>query len=114
MAQATEPRTRDTAAPALEVERFELADGDRLVLVGRWSGIRGRRFMRPTLTFLADGRSHRLLADLRDKPWAAEDGTPWRASFPWTLDGADVSDAELSVATDIVIPVHPPGSSGAS
>ena len=66
---------------AFEVEQFEFRAGDRCEVRGRWSGVRGRRFMRPALTVVADGRRIRLLADLEHKPWAAEEGTPWRAEI---------------------------------
>jgi uncharacterized protein (DUF3084 family) len=65
-----------------ELDRFELGNDDQFQLQGRWFGVRGRRFMRPTLTVTVDGREVRLLADLADKPWAAEDGQPWKAAFP--------------------------------
>src|SRR5436309_3171208 len=64
-----------------ELDRFELADG-QLELTGRWFGVKGRRFMRPSLILRGDEGETRLLADLADKPWAAENGEPWRAAFP--------------------------------
>src|SRR4051794_14498273 len=70
----------------LEVERFELAGNACLELRGRWFGVRGRRFMRPALTALADGREQRILAVLDHKPWDAEDGETWLAAFPCPTD----------------------------
>jgi hypothetical protein len=82
--------------------------GDFCQVEGQWFGVRGRRFMRPALTVVADGRPIRLLADLAEKPWAAEDGQPWRATFPYTIEGALSSEAELSVAPDVTVTVRAP------
>jgi hypothetical protein len=92
-----------TAQVQFELEQFEVIDGDRCEVRGRWLGIRGRRFLRPVLTFTVDGRSQRLLADLAGKPWAAEDGGPWQASFPCELTGTELVGAELSVAPDLTV-----------
>jgi hypothetical protein len=97
-----EPVSR-TAQVQFELEQFEVIDGDRCEVRGRWLGIRGRRFLRPVLTFTVDGRSMRLLADLAGKPWAAEDGGPWQASFPCELTGTELVGAELSVAPDLTV-----------
>lgn len=98
----------DLGTIAFDVERFAWATGDRLELSGRWSGIRGVRFVRPTLV-LVDGDDHRrLLATLDDKPWPAEDGKPWTAAFPWEGEPMDAEAAELSVAPGIVLRVSPP------
>ena len=72
--QTTEPTTAGPERIAFEVERLEQADGGRVEVEGRWFGVRGRRFVRPTLTLLVDGAEQRYLADLEQKPWAAEDG----------------------------------------
>jgi len=40
---------------SFEVERFGLGDEACLEVRGRWFGVRGRRFMRPALTAVADG-----------------------------------------------------------
>jgi hypothetical protein len=88
---------------AFELDRFELTDGARYVVEGRWFGVRGRRFIRPALTVLVDGQPTRLLADLADKPWAAEEGEPWNAAFPCDFDAPDLQGAELTVAPDITI-----------
>ncbi|HET8977712.1 MAG TPA: hypothetical protein VFN87_06105 [Solirubrobacteraceae bacterium] len=91
-----------------QLDRFELVDGERCEVEGRWSGVRGRRFMRPALTLVIDGHPTRLLADLADKPWAAEDGEPWRAAFPCPFPGGDLAEAELSVGPDVTIALPPP------
>jgi hypothetical protein len=78
-------------------------------VAGRWFGVRGRRFVRPTLTLLQKGAEVRSLADLEHKPWAAEDGEVWTAAFSVDkgLDGA--REIELSVAPDIIIELRPKG-----
>jgi hypothetical protein len=92
---------------AFELSRFELAR-DCCQVEGRWFGVRGRRFMRPALTVDVDGQPVRLLADLADKPWAAEDGEPWKATFPYTIEPAHARDAELTVAPDLTITLPAP------
>jgi hypothetical protein len=91
-----------------ELDRFELINDDQYELQGRWFGVRGRRFMRPALTVTVDDHPVRLLADLADKPWAAEDGRPWKAAFPSRFEVGDVQEAELSVAPDITIGLRAP------
>jgi hypothetical protein len=76
------------------------------VVLGRWFGVRGRVFIRPTLSF-SSGR--RLLADLEHKPWAAQDGQPWTASF--ALEDSrrrSLGPAQLSVAPDVSIELPAP------
>ena len=108
MAKAVQPAV--TAGEIFfELDRFELGDGDRLELSGRWFGVRGRRFVRPSLALIADGGRSRALADLEHKPWAPEDGQAWEAAFPWHQD-ADVVEVELSVAPDITIRLPIPSS----
>lgn len=104
-----EPVRSGTGEIAFELERFEIKGGDRVEVSGRWFGVRGRRFIRPTLTVVTDGRGARALADLEDKPWAAEDGQPWRAAFAFELEGAKALEAELNVAPDITITLPAPG-----
>src|SRR5690348_5732647 len=98
MAEVLGPAAAATARIYFELERFELTDARRLELSGRWFGIRGRRFFRPTLTLSTGRERHRLLADLEHKPWPAEDRRLWHATFAWKLDGDRISDVELSVA----------------
>lgn len=90
-----------------------MAAGDRgrLEVTGRWYGIRGRRFVRPTLTIMPTGESEevRALAELEHKPWAAEDGEPWIASFECDASLVAASQIELSVAPDINIALRRPG-----
>ncbi len=71
--------------------------------------MRGRRFVRPTLTLSRRGAEVRALADLEHKPWAAEDGEVWMAVFSVDkgLDGA--REIELSVAPDIAVELRRKG-----
>jgi len=106
MAKALQPAVT-AGSIFFELDRFDSSEGDRLELSGRWFGVRGRRFMRPSLVLIADGSSFRALADLEHKPWAAEDGEPWEAAFPWSAD-AELLEAELSVAPDITVRLPAP------
>ena len=100
-------------APALpsvtfEVERFEWASDDRLEVVGRWFGLRGHRFLRPTLDVEVRGARRRMLALLEHKPWAAEEGEEWVAAFPWAGERAQLDDAELTVSPDLAVQLPVP------
>jgi hypothetical protein len=95
---------------SFEVERFELGRDACLEVRGRWFGVRGRRFIRPTLTAVADGRERRVLAVLDHKPWIANEGESWLAAFPWSADPAALVQAELTVAPDVTVPLPPPSS----
>jgi hypothetical protein len=108
MARLGESTGTETDRIFFELDQFQLADDARLEVRGRWFGVRGRRFVRPTLMLQADGARHRALADLEHKPWLAEDGEPWEASFSCEVDGAEVREAELAVAPDIAIPLPAP------
>jgi len=109
MAQAVEPE-RGAGSVTFEVERFEPRGRDRLALSGRWYGLRGRRFVRPSLTLSTDGDSRRALADLDHKPWAAQDGELWEATFPYEPEGAHPRHIELTVAPDVTVALPLPGS----
>ena len=106
MAKALQPAVT-AGSIFFELDRFDSSEGDRLELSGRWFGVRGRRFMRPSLVLIADGANFRALADLEHKPWAAEDGERWEAAFPWSAD-AELLEAELSVAPDITVRLPAP------
>jgi hypothetical protein len=105
--------TTDSGAIAFAVERFFWPAPERLELSGRWSGVRGIRFVRPTLVLVAGEQHRRVLADLDGKPWPAEEGAPWTCAFPWKGDALDAEAAELTVAPGILIrldaPELPPG-----
>jgi hypothetical protein len=97
--------------PDVGTERitFELdhlgMDAGRLLVSGRWYGVRGRRFVRPTLilTLRSDGSERRALADLDHKPWAAEDGELWISAFRIPVALEETASLELSVAPDVAV-----------
>jgi len=88
-----------------DVDRLTVGSAGQIEIAGRWYGVRGRRFVRPslTLTLKREGGERRLLADLEHKPWAAQDGDAWFAAFPFDgeLEGAE--RIELAVAPDITV-----------
>src|SRR4051794_15198310 len=92
-----------------EVERFDWVAPDRLELNGRWSGVRGLRFVRPVLTVMVAGRRRRLVALLEHKPWPAADGEPWIAAFAWAGARDDVGPARLEVGPTLIVELPPPG-----
>ena len=95
-------------AAVLEIERFEWAASGQIELVGYWSGLRGRRFMRPTLVLHGAGQRKRLLATLDHKPWNAEDGEQWIAAFAWEGDPVKCDSADLNVGSGIDVALPPP------
>ena len=84
---------------SFELERFEWTADDRLEVVGRWNGVRGRRISRPALTVDAGGRRQRLSG-------SQESEEPWTASFPWS--GDDIAGAELEIGRTFVVELPPP------
>src|SRR5690349_2556715 len=97
------------AALGFELERFGWAGDERLEVSGRWFGVRGRRFVRPTLTLRAAGRRRRLIALLDHKPWPAAEAEEWTAAFAWRGAREDVTTARLEVAPDVVLELPSPG-----
>ncbi len=71
--------------------------------------MRGRRFVRPTLTLTHHDAPVRALAELEHKPWAAEDGEVWTAAFSIEEAFDEAREIELSVAPDIVVELRPKG-----
>ena len=100
-------QTTVPAGVSFEVDRFGWVDG-RLEVTGRWYGIRGRRFLRPTLDVEVDGSPRRMLAVLEHKPWAADDGEEWMAAFDWNGDPVALAVAELAVAPELSVVLPPP------
>jgi hypothetical protein len=100
--------TTAAGAAVLDIERFEWAEPDRIEIVGYWSGLRGRRFVRPTLILKGEGRPKRLLALLEHKPWAAHEGEEWTAAFRWRGEVVKFESAELNVGSGIDLELPPP------
>src|SRR4051794_26363622 len=99
----------DTDQLTFEVERFEWVADDRLEVSGRWFGVRGRRFMRPTLHVRVAGRRRRMIAVLDHKPWSPDEEGTWIAAFAWRGTHDDVTAVRLEGGTDIVLELPPPG-----
>ena len=91
------------AEVSFELERFEWTADDRLEVVGRWNGIRGRRIARPALTVDSGGRRRRVSGSQVSD---GEPDEPWRASFDW--DGGDIAGAELEIGRSLVVELPPP------
>lgn len=101
MAGTSSPPAGDVGV-GFELERLELVDG-HLVVTGWWSGVRGMRFLRPTLLV----RGVEVLATLEHKPWAPADERPWTASFPWDDGPVHPDEATLIVAPSVTAPLAP-------
>jgi hypothetical protein len=91
-----------------EVDRFEWTSDGRIEVTGRWFGLRGHRFLRPTLDVDVGGERRRMLADLEHKPWAPEEGEAWTAAFTWRGQPARFGEAELTVAPELAIKLPEP------
>lgn len=103
------PQPETTSTPTFEVERFGWTAAGCLEVTGRWYGVRGRRFVRPTLDVEGRQGRRRLLASLEHKPWAPGEGEPWTAAFPWEGATAGLDAAQLAVAPRVVVALPPPG-----
>src|SRR4051794_9827781 len=97
---------------SFELERFRWEGEERLEVSGRWFAVRGRRFVRPTLTLRAGGRRRRMIAVLDHKPWAAVDEAPSTAAFAWRGPQEEIASARLEVAPDVVLELPPPSDAG--
>ena len=89
---------------AFELERFGWSEPGRLEVVGRWSGLEGRRMGRPVLTVVAGGRRRRLTA----LPGGQLTGSEWRATFACDDDPASISEAVLEIGRRLVVDLPPP------
>jgi hypothetical protein len=107
------PMVMEPGVIAFELERFAVA-GDRLEVTGRWLGVRGRRFVRPSLTVAIGDGVIRALAELEHKPWAPEEGEAWIAAFPWSRSVDGIDEFELAVAPDIAVRLPSPEPAGRS
>lgn len=86
------------AGVTFELERLDL-EGDQLVVTGHWSGVRGLRFVRPTLV----SPDRRILATLEHKPWAPSLDRTWIAAFPWDRGDVDVGGLTLAVSPQVAV-----------
>src|SRR3954469_15753846 len=102
------PETAASGGAVFEIERFGWAAPDRSEIAGSWSGVRGRRFIRPTLILKGEREPKRLLALLEHKPWAAGDDGAWLAAFPWQGGPGEFSSADLHVASGIDVELPAP------
>lgn len=103
MAATTSPPRRPRTRIRFQLDSLDFSDG-RVVVSGRWHGVRGLRFVRPTL--IVDGDE--VLATLEHKPWPA-DADPWVAEFPWEDGRIDPRRTALSVAPSVTVPLAWPG-----
>src|SRR3954453_5279610 len=94
---------------AFEVDHFDWPEDDRIEVRGRWFGVSGRRFVRPTLHVRIAGRRRRMLALLDHKPWSPDDESTWVAAFAWRGTHDGVSTARLEVAPDVILDLPQPG-----
>jgi hypothetical protein len=114
-AGATHHETSSGQGAAFEVERFEWTEEDRIELTGAWSGLRGTRFVRPTLEIEGTaGERRRLLALLDHKPWAPDQEGPWNAAFRWDGDRIEIDSVQLHVAPGVVVELPAPAPPGES
>jgi len=90
---------------AFELERFAWTPPDRLEVVGRWSGIEGRRLGRPVLTLAVGDEKVRLTA--HPGGHFSRSGT-WSAVFSYDGKPEDVAGAELEIGRRLVVDLPPP------
>src|SRR5690349_19861939 len=105
---ASMPKTGAQDTVVFDVERCAWTAPDRLEVAGRWFGVRGWRFVRPTLDLDGPDGRRRLLALLEHKPWAPAEGEPWIAAFAWEGDPADIERAELTVTPNLAVELPAP------
>jgi hypothetical protein len=90
---------------AFELERFGWSEPGRLEVVGRWSGLEGRRLGRPVLTVEAGGHRRRLTA----LPGRQLTGSgEWRATFACGDDPESITGVVLEVGRRLVVDLPPP------
>ena len=96
-----------SSSPGFELERIFAEDGT-VRISGWWHGVRGRRFIRPSLSAIGARPRVRALAELEHKPWSPEGGEPWVAEFVWEHSLHDVEAFELAVAPDLAVRIPAP------
>jgi|GEM_PF-3877020 len=87
---------------SFDLERFGWTEEGQLEVVGRWSGLRGRRS--PHAALHVAGR--RIAPAAGVEPPVA--GEPWRALFPWPGGAAAIDGAELELGRTIVVDLPAP------
>ncbi len=92
---------------AFELERFAFTAPDRLEVVGRWTGVAGRRLGRPVLTLDIGGRRRRLTA-LPGGHLAPSEGAEWRVAFAYDGDPEALTSAELEIGRRLVVELPAP------
>jgi hypothetical protein len=95
----------ETTEVAFELERFAWTPPDQLEVVGRWSGLEGRRLGRPVLTLALDARRERLSAH-PGRHFGR--GDKWRALFTYDGEPEAISGAELEIGRRLVVDLPPP------
>ena len=89
---------------AFELERFGWSEPGQLEVMGRWSGLEGRRLGRPVLTIEAGGRRRRVTA----LPGGHLTPGDWRATFACDEDPDAVESVSLEVARRLVVDLPDP------
>ena len=92
------PETREVS---FELERFAWSEPGRLEVVGRWSGLEGRRLGRPVLRLEAEGRKRRLTA-MPGGHLVPSDAAEWRAAFAYEGDPEQVGPVVLELGRLVV------------
>lgn len=90
---------------AFELERFRWSEPGRLEVVGRWSGLEGRRLGRPVLTVEVGGRRRRLTALPGGRLSASGE---WRASFACDAAPGEITGVVLELGRRLVVDLPPP------
>ena len=86
---------------SLRLERFGWTAGDRLELVGRWSGLQDPSALTPTLVVRTASAVERLEA-VPDSVSTGEDSI-WSAAFTYARDGADLERVTLVMGEDLLV-----------
>jgi hypothetical protein len=92
---------------SFQLERFAWTAG-KLEVTGRWHGVRGRRFMRPTLTCHQERDQRRMLASLGHKTRPPRDGEPWFAAFPCSQPPDPKVTYELALSPSVKVALPSP------
>jgi hypothetical protein len=96
------PEVREVA---FELERFAWTPPDQLEVIGRWSGLEGRRLGRPALTLALDGEHERLTAQPGGHFGR---GGKWRAVFIYDGEPEAIAGAELEIGRRLVVDLPAP------